>query len=269
MASMGHMQFEGVGAAVRAAREHRRLSQLELALAVGVSQRHLSYVENGKSMPSRELLHALLESLDLPLASRNALLLQAGFAPLYSEKPLESAEMAPIKQAIDALLQAHAPSPAMVLDRTWNLVAGNQGIIKLLEAIGAGDLMAQLAPGVNMLRLLTADGPIRSAIVNFDEVAAEIMARVRQEALEHAPLAELARQAEATLPKRRHQMHGMPQSVAPVIATRFRTAQGPLAFFSMFTTFGAPLDITAASLRVEHLFAADEFTQRVVNRWRA
>ncbi|MGL4577085.1 MAG: helix-turn-helix domain-containing protein [Burkholderiaceae bacterium] len=264
---MGHVGFEGTGAAVRAARESRRISQMELALRVGVSQRHLSYVENGKSMPSRELLHDLLESLDVPLSSRNALLMQAGYAPLYSEKPLNSSEMAPVKRALDALLAAHAPSPAMVMDRSWNLVAANQGVVKLVHAIGAQALLPQLAPGVNMLQLLTGEGPIRSAIVNFDEVAAELASRVRQEALEYPPLAELARSVEAALPKRRHLSHLAPKPVAPVIATRLRSAQGELAFFSMFTTFGAPLDITAASLRVEHMFAADEFTQQVVRGW--
>jgi hypothetical protein len=119
-----------------------------------------------------------------------------------------------------------------------------------------------------MLQAITAEGPVRSAIVNFDEVASEIIGRVRQEALEHPPLAEMARAIEATLPKRRHISPIAPKPVAPVIATRFRTQQGELAFFSMFTTFGAPLDVTAASLRVEHLFAADEFTQRVVREWR-
>jgi transcriptional regulator with XRE-family HTH domain len=265
---MGHIAFAGSGAAIRSAREGRRISQLELALRVGVSQRHLSFVENGKSMPSRELLHDLLAALDLPLASRNAMLLQAGFAPLYTETPLASADMAPVKRAIEALLQAHDPSPALVMDQHWNLVAANQGLAHLASALGAADMLAHAASGVNMAQLLVQDGPIRRAIINFDEVAGELAARIRQESLENPTLAELARELEAALPKRRHLSVLAPKPVAPVIATRFRTAQGELAFFSMFTTVGAPLDITAASLRVEHMFAADEVTQRVVQGWR-
>jgi transcriptional regulator with XRE-family HTH domain len=265
---MGHLHEQTIGAALRTAREQRRFSQLELALAAGISQRHLSYVENGKSMPSRSLLHDLFESLDLPLASRNALLLQAGFAPLYTEKPLADADMAPVKAALDALLHAHAPNPAMVLDQQWNLVAANQGVIQLVEAVGAQALLAHLQPGANLLDLLVAEGPFRSAIINFEEMLSDLVTRVRQESLEHPSMALVARKLEAYLPKRRHLTLAAPRPVAPVITTRFRTAQGELAFFSMFTTCGAPLDITAASLRVEHLFAADAATQAVVARWK-
>jgi transcriptional regulator with XRE-family HTH domain len=239
---------------------------MELALRVGVSQRHLSYVENGKSMPSRELLHDVLEALDLPLASRNAVLMQAGYAPLYSERPLASDDMAPIRQALDALLQAQSPSPAMLLDLEWNLVSANQGLHKLAQVIAGDDFTQQLGSGINMLQLFAQDGPIRGAMINFEEVAGQLAARVRQEALEHPPLAEFARTLEAALPKRRSQLAAT-KPVAPVIATRFRTRQGELSFFSMFTSIGAPLDVTAASLRVEHLFAADDHTRRVVQSW--
>jgi transcriptional regulator with XRE-family HTH domain len=264
MHGMGHLHEQGIGAALRSAREQRRLSQLDLALAAGISQRHLSYVENGKAMPSRALLHDLFESLGLPLASRNALLLLAGFAPLYTEKPLADGDMALVKAALDALLQAHAPNPAMVIDHDWNLIAANQGVIKLIQATGA----ASLLPGVNFLEFFLANGPFRSTIVNYDEVLGELVSHVRQEALEHPPLAVMARKLEAALPKRRHLALTAPRPALPVITTRFRTAQGELAFFSMFTTCGAPLDITAASLRVEHLFAADAATHAVVQRWK-
>jgi len=132
---MERVNVEGLGMQVRAARESKRISQLELALQSGVSQRHLSFVETGKSTPSRDLLHTLMEALDLPLAARNALLMRAGYAPVYGQRALESEAMAPVRTALESLLEAHAPSPAMVLDAHWNLIMANRGLYALAHAL--------------------------------------------------------------------------------------------------------------------------------------
>src|SRR5829696_3403806 len=122
----------GVGGLLRDWRRRRRLSQLDVALEAAVSARHLSFVETGRSRPSRELVLHLAEHLDVPLRERNALLLAAGYAPVYAERPIDAAEMAPVRAALDKILAGHAPFPALVVDHRWDLVAANEAALALL-----------------------------------------------------------------------------------------------------------------------------------------
>ena len=251
---------------LQTARKSKRISQLELALRMGVSQRHVSFVESGRSQPSRELLLAWLHELQAPLALRNVALKQAGFAPVYRGSELGDAVLAPVRDALSRLLAAHDPMPAMVMDAAWNVLQMNRGAQWMATALMPW--IAQLPPGtpINLLdAMLHPEGMMRKA-TNLEEVAPAILAHLRDDASvmpEIAPRVELlAAQFQQRLGKKT--LAQWPRQMAPVLTTRFATQFGELAFFSMFSTFGTPQDITLASLRVEHVFAADEATRAVV-----
>ena len=246
------------------ARKASRLSQLELSMRVGVSQRHVSFVESGRSKPSRSLLMAWLQELDAPLAVRNAAMLQAGYAPAFGAASLTDPVLAPANLALQQLLNAHDPMPALVLDAQWNLLHLNRGAQWLAATLMPWS--AELPPNtpVNMLDLLAHPEGLTKMMLNLDEVGPALLAHVRDDASVHPALTPQV-EAFADLLRTRlgaQSLHtGWPRSTAPVLTTRFATPYGELAFFSMFTTFGTPQDITLASLRVEHMFAADAATQ--------
>jgi transcriptional regulator with XRE-family HTH domain len=252
---------------LRQARKARRLSQLELSMRVGVSQRHLSFVESGRANPSRELLLAWLHELETPLAVRNAALLQAGFAPVYGAAPLADPALAQANGAMTQLLQSHDPMPAMLLDVDWNLLRMNRGARWLALTLMPWAANAPPDASLNMLDLLAHPSGFTQHVINLPEVAPALISHLRAEAAAHPAL--LPR-VEAFVDRVRERighvdlLGGVPSRGAPVLTTRFATSHGELAFFSMFTTFGTPQDITLASLRVEHMFAADEATRRVV-----
>jgi len=251
---------------LQTARKSRRLSQLELALRIGVSQRHVSFVESGRSQPSRELLLAWLLELQAPLALRNVALQQAGFAPVYRDSELHDAVLAPVREALGHLLQAHDPMPALVLDASWNVVQMNRGAQWI--AITLMPWMVQLPQGqpINLLDAMLHPQGMTSRITNLEEVAPAMLAHLRDDASvvpELLPRVEqLANQFQSRLGNKR--LVAWPRQMAPVLTTRFATDYGELAFFSIFSTFGTPQDITLASLRVEHMFAADTVTRQVV-----
>lgn len=247
------------GARLRQLRAERHLSQLWLSMRVGVSQRHLSCVETGRSRASREMLLALLDALEAPLAARNEVLLSSGFAPAFGRRALTQPEMAPIRRALAHLLDAHEPAPALVLDGAWNVVQANRGAARLLELVGVD--LAALGEGANMLRATLLPGPLRDALVNREEVCAEVWSRAQREAVHHPGLRELVEELRPLAPDLRPLL---PAGAGPLLLTRLRAAGSELAFFSTFTTFGTPLDVTLASLRVEHLFPADEATRQAL-----
>ena len=258
---------QALSVTLRDARKARRMSQLELSLRVGVSQRHMSFVESGRSSPSRELLLAWLQELDAPLALRNAAMLQAGYAPAYSAAPLGDPALASANEAMSQLLHAHDPMPALLLDADWNLLRMNNGAAWL--AVTLMPWVASVPPGtpMNVLDLLTHPEGFTRHMVNLDEVGPTLLSHLRAEASVHPPL---TRRVEAFAEMLHARLGGGKLSpswsppAAPVLTTRFATVHGELAFFSMFTTFGTPQDITLASLRVEHMFAADDATRAVI-----
>lgn len=248
-------------APLRSLRQQRRISQLELSLRVGVSQRHLSCIETGRARPSREMLHALLDALDAPLAERNGALLAAGYAPAFAQRALADAEMAPVRAALAHLLAAHDPAPAFVLDGAWNLLDANRGTQALMALLAVPH--ASLAAGLNLLRAVLLPGPLSAAIVNADAVRAEVWQRAQREAAFTPALRTLVDELRPQLPRRlaAATLAGHGAGAMPLLETQLRCADGAgLRFFSAFTSFGAPLDVTAASLRVEHFFPADEDT---------
>jgi transcriptional regulator with XRE-family HTH domain len=265
------MSNPALTATLQIARKSRRISQLELSLRIGISQRHVSFVESGRSQPSRELLLAWLQELQAPLALRNVALLQAGFAPVYQGGEWDSAVLAPVREALSHLLQAHEPQPAMVIDAAWNVLQMNRGaqwLSRTLMPWMAQVLAENPNQSVNLLdAMLHTDGMMKH-VTNLEEVAPALLAHLRDDASVALELTKrvdlLAEQLQQRLGKKALAI--WPRQMAPVLTTRFATVYGELAFFSIFSTFGTPQDITLASLRVEHLFAADAHTRAVLEQ---
>jgi transcriptional regulator with XRE-family HTH domain len=245
-----------VGTLIRDWRQRRRLSQLELASQADVSPRHLSFVETGRAKPSREMVMHLCEELDVPLRERNALLVAAGFAPVYRQTDLDAPEMAKIKEAIDQLLKGHEPFPAVVVDRRWNLVAGNDPVLLFVQDVDPG----LLEPPMNVLRLTVHPRGLAGRIVNFGEYRHHLLTRLRREATLTGDDG-LARLYEELVtypgPDDDLDADATPPVVMPL---RLRVPEGELSFFSTIATFGTAVDITIEELSIEAFFPADEFT---------
>jgi transcriptional regulator with XRE-family HTH domain len=249
-----------VGALLRGWRQQRRRSQLDLALDAEVSQRHLSFIESGRATPSREMVLRLAEQLDVPLRERNALLLAAGYAPAFSERPLEDPAMASARQAVELILAAHGPHPALAVDRHWTLLAANAAVAPLL---GLVQDRALLAPPVNVLRLALLPGGLAARIANCAEWHAHLLERLRRQvsASGDATLAALLVEF-AALP--------LPEGAAPshpglapggvAVPLLLDGPNGRLALLSTTTVFGTPVDITLAELAIEAFYPADAET---------
>lgn len=248
---------------LRSWRRVRKVSQLDLALAANVSQRHVSFIEVGRSQPSRDMVLQLAHALNLPLRDRNALLLAAGYAPVYPEHRLDDAELAQIKQVLDVVVRAHQPYPAYVIDRTWNLVLANDSAMALTSLVADPGAAAAAANG-NVLRLLLHPDGLQPHVVNFADVAASMLRRVELE-LAHAPnddrLAELLQQTR-WLPG---VSDVQPSPAAPrpddlLIPLHLRFDQIELRLFTTIATVGAAHDITLEELRIESLLPMDHAT---------
>jgi transcriptional regulator with XRE-family HTH domain len=245
-----------LGLLLRDWRRRRRLSQLDLALDAGVSARHLSFVETGRSKASREMVLLLAEQLDVPLRDRNQLLLAAGYAPVFEERPIDAPEMAPVREALDVVLKGHEPYPALVVDRGWNLVAANASV-QLLTAMVAPEL---LEPPLNVLRASLHPDGMAPNIVNLGEWRAHVLDRLRRQVALTADDELAALYAElAAYPGGEDVQHAVTGGEIAV-PVRLRTEVGELAFFSTVTTFGTAVDITLAELSIEAFFPADEAT---------
>jgi transcriptional regulator with XRE-family HTH domain len=255
-----------VSATLRDARHAAQLSQLALALRVGVSQRHLSFVESGRARPSRRLILAWLREVGAPLTLQNAALLQAGFAPVYTTTALDDEQLATSLRAIERLLSAHDPMPALVLDADWNVIRANAGgrwfASEIMPPIG-------LSNGANLLDALAHPDGVCSRITNLREIAPTFVAQLHGE-IGHRPslatrVQRVTQQVELRLGTRIGRFP-VARPTTPSVIVRYRTSAGELAFFSMFTTFGAPLDVTLESLRIEHFVAADDRTRQLLER---
>jgi len=249
-----------IGDQLRQWRERRRLSQLNLAGQADVSTRHLSYVETGRSQPSRDLILRLAEQLDLPLRERNHLLLAGGYAPIYAESALDSPQMSAVRAAIGQLMTSHEPYPAVVVDRTWNLVGSNSGVELFTRACAPW----LLEPPANAMRLSLHPDGMAPYIVNLGEWRAHLLGRVRhQVAVTRDPaLSELYAEIQSypcDQPEPDVEVPGVNDIVVPL---RVRLGGQIFAFFSTVATFGTPLDITVAELAIESFFPADTETQQ-------
>ena len=251
-----------IGQLLREWRERRRLSQLELALDAGISTRHLSFVETGRSRPGREMLLRILEQLEVPFREQNRLLLASGHAPAFPERSLEDPELLPVRAAVDQILTRHEPYPAVVVDRAWNLVAANSAMRGLTEEVVIDP--ALLEPPVNTMRLGFHPRGLAPLIVNLGQWRAHFCQRLeRQLAVTGDPdLAALLDEV-AGYPIPGDVPDPAPDSEAREMLgpVRFRApGGGELSFFGMFATFDTPFEVTTSELAMELLFPADRVT---------
>lgn len=257
-----------LSATLRQLRKARRLSQLELSLRLGVSQRHVSFVESDRAKPSRELLEHWLVELNAPAILRNEAMLQAGYAPDYGISTLDEAELEQAQQALQQLLATHDPMPALVIDTHWNLVQLNRGGQWLAETLMSGFMDLTGVTAINLLDLLVHPEGFTKAILNLEEVGPAFLRRLRRDVSVQPKLKPRVEAFEQLLCDRLD-ITNLPtpqlSAAEPVMTTRYITPHGELSFFSMFSTFGTLQDISVTSLRVEHLFAADEATRQVLS----
>ena len=265
MTTMIQSSTRSPGELVRKWRQHRRYSQLALAYDAEISPKHLSFVESGRAQPSRDMLMHLAERLDMPLRERNALLLSAGFAPAFKERPIEHQDLASIRQAIELVLAGHEPFPALAIDRHWTLVVANKGVAPLLTGVAA----ALLQPPVNVLRLSLHPEGLAPRIANLAQWRAHLFARLRQQ---------IDLSADPTLVDLLKELRGYSTPVSSegrwtkeeeglevIVPFRLMTEQGTLSFISTTMVFGTPIDITSSELAIESFFPADAATAAAIH----
>ena len=254
----------GVGDMLREWRKRRHLSQLELSARTGVSTRHLSYIETGRSRPSRQLILFLTEYLNVPLRERNALLLAAQYAPAYSHRTLDDngSDMRYVREAVDRLLGSHGPYPAFVIDRHWEVVARNGSTAVLLEDV-APEL---LTPPVNALRVALHPAGLAPRIVNLAQWSAYLLRRLDHQVLAGADpgLAKLADEARSYPGVAEPDRETASLADGVFVPLRIMSGRRELRFLNMVATFGTALDVTAAELVIEAFYPADPATSRAL-----
>lgn len=258
---MVSVQSQPVGSLLRSWRQRRRLSQLDLACEAEISTRHLSFLETGRSLPSREMILHLAEQLDIPLRERNVMLMAAGYAPVFPERSLEDPALEAARKAIDLVLAGHEPYPALAIDRHWTLVAHNKSVSLMLAGIDP----SLLQPPVNVLRLSMHPGGLAPRIANIAQWRSHLIARLRRqiEVSADTVLAELLNELSS------YQVPSESETNAPSIDREYAgvivpfqivTESGILSFVSTTTIFGTPVDITLSELAIESFFPADAAT---------
>jgi transcriptional regulator with XRE-family HTH domain len=249
------------GELVRYWRRVRSMSQLDLAAAAATTPRYMSFVETGRARASRDMVLRLAAAMDVPLRDRNGLLVAAGFAPIYPEHDLDHPEIERVMAAVERVLDRHAPYPAVVMDRRWDVVRVNTGAARLFAGLCAPEPVPDPA---NVLRLMLEPGPVRAAVENWDEVAPALLERARREAvggvmdLTTAELVQRLRTGDDAAV-----FAAAPRSIAPLIPivdVQFTYGDSTLRWFSVISTIGTPVDITAQELRIESFFPADDET---------
>jgi transcriptional regulator with XRE-family HTH domain len=255
---MIEIQNQTVGTMLRDWRRRRHLSQLDLAVEADISSRHLSFLETGRSQPSREMILHLAERLAVPLRERNALLLAAGYAPVFKERRLDDPTLESARKVVDLVLAGHEPFPAIAVDRHWNLIAANRAIEPMLLGIEP----SLLEPPVNVLRLSLHPQGVAPRIVNLAEWSSHLLARLRQQidASADPVLGELYKEL-SCYPITGGERHKTSVDYAGVaIPLQLETENGILSFLSTTTVFGTPVDITLSELALESFFPANAFT---------
>jgi transcriptional regulator with XRE-family HTH domain len=252
---------ESFGDRLRDWRRRRHLSQLELAVSADVSARHLSFLETGRSRPSREMVLHLAEELEVPLRERNSMLVAAGFAPLYPERTLEEPDMRNVRAALDLVLAGHEPYPALVVDRWWNMVAANAAVGLFVELLDD----ELLAPPINVYRASLHPRGLAPHVTNLAEYAAHLIGRLRRQ---------VALSGDPTLAALLEEVRGYPGATDHVVEldtasrvvmpVRLRHPEGELTMFSTITVFGTPVDVTLDELAIEAMYPGDEHTADVL-----
>lgn len=248
-----------IGDLLREWRQRRRLSQLDFAVEAEISSKHLSFLETGRSRPSREMLLRLTELLEVPLRERNTLLISAGFAPMFTERKLDDPSLQAARDAMEVVLKGHEPYPAVAVDRHWTLLAANRAVAPMLSDVSA----RLLEPPLNVLRLSLHPDGLAPRIVNLGQWRTHLFARLRRQIEVSADpvltalLEELSAYPAPETPARRTDLDGANAFVVPM---RLATPMGVLSFISTTTVFGTPIDVTLSELALESFFPADAAT---------
>ncbi|HWB69045.1 MAG TPA: helix-turn-helix transcriptional regulator [Solirubrobacterales bacterium] len=248
------------GSLLREWRERRRVTQLELALDAGISTRHLSFVETGRSKPGRETLLRALAQLKVPFREQNQILLAAGHAPAFPERSLEDPELAPVRDALDVVLSGHEPYPAVAVDRLWNMVAANASMLGLAQGVEVDPSL--LEPPINIIRLGLHPNGLGPLFVNLGEWHAHWLGRLRRQlaATGTEELAALIEEVAAyPIPAGRGDPEPFGDEMLGPVRVR-RPGGGELSFFGMFAGFDTPFEVTTSELALELLFPADRAT---------
>jgi transcriptional regulator with XRE-family HTH domain len=256
---MQHALAKPFGEHLRFWRQHRRMSQLDLAGEAEISTRHLSFVETGRSAPSREMVLRLAERLDVPLRERNALLVAAGYAPMYRERPLDDPALSVARDAVQLILKSHEPYPALAVDRHWNLLAANAMVPHLLANADPSLLQGK----VNVLRLSLHPRGLARMIVNLGQWRHHLFERLRQQVQATGDPALVALQEELRgypVPDDADATRLDGELLGVAMPLKMRTAVGVLSFISTTTVFGTPVDVTLQELALETFFPADAAT---------
>ncbi|MFC0387074.1 helix-turn-helix domain-containing protein [Muricoccus vinaceus] len=249
-----------IGDHLRAWRQRRRMSQMDLALEAEISTRHLSCLETGRAMPSRGMVLRLAEQLEVPLRERNLWLAAAGYAPAYPERPIGDPAMAPARAAVEAVLAAHAPNPALAVDRHWNLVSANATVAALIRGADA----ALLAPPVNVLRLVLHPGGLAPRVGDLGTLKGHLLSRLARQATVSgdAALAELLRELRAyPAPP-----GGAEEPEALALPFRLRVGEDEMSFLTTTMVFGTAHEVALSELTVETFFPLDDATREALRR---
>ncbi|HEY7979483.1 MAG TPA: helix-turn-helix transcriptional regulator [Rhizomicrobium sp.] len=256
------MTVQPVGSQLRQWRQRRHLSQLDLAGDARISARHLSFVETGRSQPSREMILHLAEQLEVPMRERNVLLVAAGYAPIFSERNLNDPALGPARAAIDAIIESQKPYPCFAIDRYWNVVASNSALQELYEGV-AEEL---LKPPVNGMRLTLHPDGMAPRVENLGEWRAHLLHQLRERVELTADPKLIALQKEMlSYPAPSAPTHVSPGD-AIVIPFKVRIKAGLLSFFTTTMVFGSPVDVTLSELAIESFFPADDATRALVKK---
>jgi transcriptional regulator with XRE-family HTH domain len=249
-------------------RDHKGLSQLELAGRAEISQRHLSFLELERAAPSREMVMRLAEALDIPLRQQNALLVAAGYAAVWRQSDLSAPELAEVQQALDYMLAQQEPFPAVAVDRHWNLLKANTGAVRLVEF-----LVGPLAPGVaiNMADALVAPDVLRPHLVNWADVTRYFIRSIEADAAADgtAETAALLDRLTAYDGVRAALKAPSEPAAIPILPMHFRKGDTNLRLFTTLATLGTPQDITLQELRIESFFPMDDATAKTLRAWAA
>ena len=254
-------------AQLRSWRERRGYAQLALAGRAGISQRHLSFLELGRTLPSRDMVNRLAGALDLPLRQHNMLLLAAGFAPEWRQRDLAAADLSQVASALDYMLAQQEPYPAVVVDRHWNLLRSNAGAVRLVEF-----LVGPIAPGtpINLADALVAPDVLRPHLLNWAEVVRHFIRSVEADAKADGLTETTALLDRLMAYKGVRTALNLPANgpdTGPVLAMHFRKGETSLRLFTTIATLGTPQDVTLQELRIECFFPMDEATAAILRSW--
>jgi transcriptional regulator with XRE-family HTH domain len=244
-------------------RTRKRESQLDLAIAANISQRHLSFVESGRTLPSRDMVVRLCEVLDIPLRVRNELLVSAGYAGLYPERPLDVLAMEGVRDALRRMISHHEPYPAFIVDRTWRVVMSNQSASRLIAACFTPATLQSLSEdgALNLMRVMFEPTEMRQRILNWAQLAPRLLTRLRNEARGDPASPSMALLRELQPSAGHHPAREIFDRIElPMVPVELRLGDMPLRLFNTITTFGTPQDVGLQELRIEMSYPVDAGT---------